>query len=71
MNGVMSDLCMEAFEKEMKGMRLEKSLRKKIWETVNDECKFSAFTTYHLIHQDDAEVYHRIFWPVCFLLCDK
>lgn len=70
MNGVMSDKCMEAFEKEMRGMRMDKSLKMNIEAAVKNDCKFSAFTSYHLVHQDDAEVYHRVFWPVCFFSCD-
>ena len=36
MNGVMSDKCMEAFEKEMRGMRMDKSLKNNIEATVKN-----------------------------------
>ena len=36
MNGVMSDKCMEAFEKEMRGMHMDKSLQRNIEAAVKN-----------------------------------
>ena len=72
MNGVLQDKCYEKIGNTIKDMfYLEKHTQDILEHTLENKCKFSAFTEYRIKNYYHQEYMYRMFWPVFFLLADK